>query len=86
MRIGDMNLAPQNPSTNQAVERPVDEAGSRPSAARNDALELSRLSQAVAQNGSSSARLEQLRLEVKAGTDPVSALEISKKIVDFYTK
>ena len=81
-----MNLAPQNPSTNQAVEGPADQAGSRPSAARNHALELSRLSQAVAQNGSSSARLEHLRLEVKAGTSQVTAQEISRKIVDFYTR
>ena len=86
MRIGPMNLAPQNPSTNQAVERPADQAASQSSAARNDTVDLSRLSQAVAQNGSNSARLEHLRLEVKAGTCPVSAQEISRKIVDFYTK
>jgi anti-sigma28 factor (negative regulator of flagellin synthesis) len=47
---------------------------------------LSRLSEAVAGSGPNEARLNQLRLEVQAGTYQVPAAKIASKIVDFHTK
>jgi anti-sigma28 factor (negative regulator of flagellin synthesis) len=82
MRIGDFNAAAVNPAAGQAAEKLPEEAGRPPNAAPDDAVALSRLSQAIAEPGPSEARLEQLRTEVEAGAYRIAAKEIATKIVD----
>jgi anti-sigma28 factor (negative regulator of flagellin synthesis) len=86
MRVGNLNAAVGNPAVGQTSPSPPAEAGRGPSAAPNDAVALSRLSEAVAGSGPNEARLNQLRLEVQAGTYQVPAAKIASKIVDFHTK
>jgi flagellar biosynthesis anti-sigma factor FlgM len=75
-----------NPAANTPAEKPAQDASRRSSAATDDAVELSRLSQAVSEPGASAAHLEQLKLEVESGTYRVPAEKLAKKIVDFHTK
>jgi negative regulator of flagellin synthesis FlgM len=86
MRIGNLNPAVANPAVGQTAQSPPTEAGRGSSAAPDDAVTLSRLSEAVAGSGPGEARLNQLRLEVQAGTYQVPAPKIAAKIVDFHTK
>ena len=84
MRIGDINPAAVNPTAGPAPEKPLEEAGRPPVAAPDDAVALSRLSQAIAELGPTEARLQQLRRAVEAGDYRVPAEEIATKIVDFH--
>ena len=84
MRIGDLNAASVNPPAGQAAEKPPENAAPPPDAAPDDAVALSRLSKAITVPGPSEARLEQLKLEVAAGTYRVPAEEIARKIVEFH--
>ncbi|MGC9970425.1 MAG: flagellar biosynthesis anti-sigma factor FlgM [Bryobacteraceae bacterium] len=84
MRIGDFNAAAVNPASGQAAEKPLEEAGRPLNATPDDAVALSRLSQAIAELGPSEARLELLRREVEAGTYRIPAEEIATKIVDLH--
>lgn len=84
MRIGDLNPAKVEPAAGQTAEKLLKEAGQHPIAASDDAVELSRLSEAVAEPGPNQARLEQLRIEVQAGAYQVPAGDLAKKIVEFH--
>ena len=84
MRIGDLNAASLNPAAGQAAEKLPEEAARPVDAAPDDAVALSRLSQAIGGPGPNEARLEQLQLEVAAGTYRVPAEEIARKIVEFH--
>ncbi len=81
MRIGDLNTAPVNPAGAPAVGKHTERTTP---AGSGDAVELSRLSRAVASEGAGEARLEELRAQVKAGTYQVPAEEIGKSIVRFH--
>lgn len=84
MRIGDLNAASVSPPAGQAAEKLQEDAARPSDAAPDDAVALSRLSQAVTVPGPSEARLEQLKLEVAAGVYRVPAEEIARKIVEFH--
>jgi anti-sigma28 factor (negative regulator of flagellin synthesis) len=84
MRIGDFNAASVNPAAGQPAEKPAEEPGLPLNDTPDDPVALSRLSEAIAGPAPSQARLEQLRLEVEAGTYRIPAQEIAKKIVDFH--
>jgi anti-sigma28 factor (negative regulator of flagellin synthesis) len=86
MRIGNLNAEAVKPGVGQAAPSPPAEAGRGSGAAPDDAVTLSRLSEAVGGSGPDEARLNQLRLEVQAGTYQAPAAKIAAKIVDFHTK
>jgi anti-sigma28 factor (negative regulator of flagellin synthesis) len=81
MRIGDLNTAPLNPAGAPAIDKHPERT--KP-AGSEDAVELSRLSRAVAAESAGEARLEELRAQVKAGSYQVPAEEVSKSIVRFH--
>jgi anti-sigma28 factor (negative regulator of flagellin synthesis) len=81
MRIGNPNTAPVNTAGTQAAEKHGERAAP---AKTEDAVELSRLSRAVAGEGAREARLEELQSQVRAGTYQVPAEELSKSIVKFH--
>ena len=86
MRIGNLNAEAVKPGVGQTAQSAPAEAGRGPSAAPDDAVSLSRLSEAVGGSGPDEARLNQLRLDVQAGAYQVPAPKIAAKIVDFHTK
>jgi anti-sigma28 factor (negative regulator of flagellin synthesis) len=86
MRIGNLNAEAVKPGVGQTSPSPPAEAGCGTDAAPDDAVTLSRLSEAVGGSGPDEARLNRLRLEVQAGTYQVPAAKIAGKIVDFHTK
>ncbi len=86
MRIGDLNPTPVNPSATPSAGKSAGDAGRDSAPAPNDAVELSRLSQAVAEPGASDTRIEEIRNAVQAGTYQVPPSELAKNIVDFHTK
>jgi len=70
--------------TSQPVET-IAEGGAEPALVNGkDDVGLSRLSQVLTRNSDQSARMEQLRLEVEAGSYQMPASEVSRKIVDFH--
>lgn len=81
MRIGDLNAPALNPVVSPAGETQTEHA---PFAAREDVVELSKLSEAVAAEGAGSAGIEQLRAQVRAGTYAPPADEVAKSVVRFY--
>ncbi len=81
MRIGDLNTAPVNPAGTPAVDKHPERTTA---AGSEDAVDLSRLSQAVAAESAGEARLEELREQVKAGTYQVPVEKISESIVRFH--
>ena len=86
MRIGDLNAEAVKPGVGQTSPSPPAEAARGASTAPDDAVTLSHLSEAVGGSGPDEARLNQLRLEVQAGTYQAPAAKIAAKIVDFHTK
>ncbi len=81
MRIGDLNTALVNPAGAPAVDKHPERTTA---AGSEDAVNLSRLSQAVAAESAGEVRLDELREQVKAGTYQVPAEEVSKSIVRFH--
>ncbi len=82
MRIGDPN--PVNPVQRPAAGKRKEGASRQTGATQDDAVALSQLSRAVAEP--ESAPIEQLRLDVNAGSYEVPAPVLAKDIVDFHTE
>ena len=84
MRVDDVNPAPVNPAAGaQPSEKPQGIA-QEPASELDDAVELSRLSEALAEAGTDAARIERLRAAVRSGAYQVPASEVAGKIVDFH--
>lgn len=86
MRVEGFDSSPvRSAPASQPVEKTAED-GAGPARVVNekDDVGLSRLSQVLTQNSDQTARIEQLRLEVEAGSYQAPASEVSRKIVDFH--
>ena len=83
MRIDPLQSPAVKPAESaQPVDKPAGVAGRTPTDLRSDAVELSRLSQALTGEVEKDARLDELRVRVAEGTYQVPAADLSKRIVD----
>jgi anti-sigma28 factor (negative regulator of flagellin synthesis) len=84
MRVEGFDSSPvRSAPASQPVEKTAG-AGAAQVVNEKDDVGLSRLSQVLTQNSDQTARIEQLRLEVEAGSYQAPASEVSRKIVDFH--
>ena len=85
MRIENFSLPVTNPTAaGQAVQKGAGELHDHSSGVPNDAVQLSRLAQALSDHSERSLRIEQLRQQVAAGSYQPPASAISKSIVAFH--
>jgi flagellar biosynthesis anti-sigma factor FlgM len=85
VRIENFSLpATNSKATGQPLEKAAAEAQDTAAGLPTDAVQLSRLAQALSEDSDRSARIEQLRQQVAAGSYQPPASEVSKRIVDFH--
>ena len=85
VRIGYFSLSATNSkTTGQPLEKAAAEAQGTAAGSPNDPLQLSQLAQALSDDPDHTARIEQLRQQVAAGSYQPPASEVSKKIVDYH--
>ena len=85
MRIENFSLLVTNPTAGgQAVQKGAGELHDHSSGLPTDAVQLSRLAQALSEDSERSLCIEQLRQQVAAGSYQPPASEVSKRIVDFH--
>ena len=82
MRIEDSLAALKTRSVNRPFGFPPEGSAATRTAVPNDEVRFSLL--ALSAGGSHPKQIDQLRLEVEAGSYQVPAVEVSKKIADFY--
>ena len=85
MRIENFSLLVTNPTAaGQAVQKGAGERHDHSSGLPNDAVQLSRLAQALSDHSERSLHVEQLRKQVAAGSYRPPASAVSKSIVAFH--
>jgi flagellar biosynthesis anti-sigma factor FlgM len=85
VRIENFSLpATNSKATGQPLEKAAAEAPDTAAGLPDDAVQLSRLAQALSEDSDRSARIEQLRQQVAAGSYQPPTSEVSKRIVDFH--
>jgi anti-sigma28 factor (negative regulator of flagellin synthesis) len=85
MRLEDLGggtgrAAPVGKSSSQMTGKPT----ARPASLAGDRVDLSRLSEALAGNSPTPARVETLRVEFANGTYQVDSRQVAQRIIDFY--